>query len=589
MKARILLPAALALLAVLSCKIPGSSSPSASTASSATVFLTDYSGDFSYSLDVGSDPKNVYFVFSNKQVSTSADAATVKNSVGSIKVNGSTIAASTTQPAGGPSASSTKAKDHLALKNRNILSVVGGSGFTAAKSIAVGSTSSDAVSTSGSFYDTTVSDYSTFTATCQYTSGPITVSDGTTRTLNVYVANNCWNGTQSGEGAYGSKKHGINRDMVNALAAKFLTDGVNDIYGWETAMLGPEWGSTGYSELIGFDKQIDILLTDISGDNNDDGSGADGVIVGYFDPSNNFTNTALTSMGYAADSNQKIMFVIDAVLYANPNADGGTSSGGTGWSASNYWAEEVFSTLSHEFQHMIQFYRKGIVVRGDGETADTWINEMCSQLVEDLVASKLGVKGPRGVDPSDGTAGPTDNKYGRIPYFNQYLSSIDRQLTKTSDYDVLDYSFSYAFGAWLMRNYGGAQFVKNVVYSSATDSDCITNAVNSYSGQSLSMGDLISRWAVAVLGSSRTDMPLGYRYNTGDWTNSSSNGVPYKLGSIDFFNYSWTPQVLSGSATTNSIAASSNVYYLAKTGMTGSKNWSLSLPKGVGFNVYVTQ
>ena len=131
--------------------------------------------------------------------------------------------------------------------------------------------------------------------------------------------------------------------------------------------------------------------------------------------------------------------------------------------------------------------------------------------------------------------------------------------------------------------------MKNVVYAQRPTRTCITNAVNEPFGPEPVHGDLISRWAVAVLGSSRTDMPLGYRFNTGTWTNSSAGGMTYNLGSIDFFNYYPAPGILTGSGTTSAIAASSNVYYLAKSGMTGSEKWSLSLPKGVGFNVYVTQ
>jgi hypothetical protein len=594
MKARILPSACLAVLPlvfVLSCKIPGSSSPTDSTASAATVFLTDYSGDFSYSLDVGKDPKNVYFVFSNKNVNTSADAATVKNSVGSIKVNGTTIASSTAQPAGGPSASSTKAKDFLARSNRNINAVLASGGIKVSGSVASKASApsydtevTTPTTTSGSsLNDLNASDaLSAVSATCRLVR---TVSNSkVSRTLNIWVADNCWYATGS------SKKHLVTDTMVTALADAFLKDGSNDIYAYDTGILGPEWGTPQgqyASDLIPFDGNITILLSDIENDNNDNGN--DGVVVGYFWDGNNFYSS------YVPGSNQRIMFVIDAVLFGNPDPSGkGTGDSGyngSSWSTTgSYWPEECVSTLAHEFQHMIQFYRKGVVVRGDCKTADTWINEMCSQLVEDLVATKLQGKGPRGVAYTDGSAGASDNEsLCRIHYFNALLSSDDRQLTKTSNYDAYDYSFSYAFGAWLMRNYGGAQFVKNVVYSSATDSDCITNAVNSYSGQSLSMGDLISRWAVAVLGSSRTDMPLGYRFNTGGWTYSSASGMTYSLGSIDFFNYNPAPGILTGSGSTSAIAASSNVYYLAKSGMTGSDKWTLSLPQGVGFNVYVTQ
>jgi hypothetical protein len=239
---------------------------------------------------------------------------------------------------------------------------------------------------------------------------------------------------------------------------------------------------------------------------------------------------------------------------------------------------------------MIEYYQKGIRARGDGQSAVTWINEMCSLLTEDLIANNLGVSGPRGVAYNDPTAGAKNNDQGRIPYFNYYLSSNDRQLTKIdgNDYDALDYSFSYAFGSWLARNYGGAEFVRRVVQSSAVDEDCVTDAVKAYSGQKLSIGQLVQRWALAVLGSDRTDMPLGYRYNTGKWVDSTVGNMTYRLGSINFFNYSPAPQVLDGTGYTNYVAPASNVYYLAASGMSGSDTWKLSLPPGVTFSVYIT-
>lgn len=372
--------------------------------------------------------------------------------------------------------------------------------------------------------------------------------------------------------------------MVDTLAAKFLTDGKNDIYGWDTAILGSEWGSTSMSQysssFIAFNGEITILLTDIDNDNSDNGG-----VVGYFWSGNNVLPVYLTS------SNGRIMFVIDAVMFANPDPNGYSSSDSryqnVAWDPTAYWPQEVFSTLAHEFQHMIQFYQKGIVIRGDGQSADTWINEMCSQLVEDLVADKLGGKGPRGV--ATGDAGPTGNMYGRIPIFNQYLSyQLDKIATMSSPYGLADYSFSYAFGSWLMRNYGGANFVRNVVYDSAVDSTCVTDAVKKASGKAMTMTDLVSRWAVAVLGSERTDMPPGYVYNTGSWISSSVGGLSYNLGSIDFFNYSPAPQMLSGTVSSKMIAPAANVYFRAASGLTGSQTWSLDVPQGVGFSVVVT-
>ena len=592
--------AVLSLVFAMSCSIPGSQTPSASSPPS--VLLSNYNGSFSYTVDAGSTAKNVYFVFSNTGVDASASAATVKNAVGSIKVDGAEIAASSAQPAGGPSASSTNIKDFLARSNRDIASVQrnGEIKVSANSQAGVGAPSFDAVGGLLSLNDIDASGSLTpLSAHCRYSTvpmlgSPIVTAQGN-RSLNIYVADDCWSISQTGIASADeiaqainpsspAKMHVITQAMVDALAARFLSNGTTDIYAYDTAILGPEWGPLGSSalasSLIPFYGNITILLSDISTDNSDDGG-----IVGYFWDGNNYVHTATNG------SNGRIMFVIDAVMYANPRVDGHTQpTGGFGWAATNYWAEEVFSTLAHEFQHMIQFYQKGIVKRGDGQTADTWINEMCSQLIEDLVASPnlLGGRGPRGVNTATGDAGPTGNIYGRIPDFNRLLSN---QLTKTYSYGVDDYSFSYAFGSWLMRNYGGAEFVKNVVYDSATDAACITDAVTKATGRSVTLADLLTRWAVSVLGSNRTDMPPGYVYNNGaSWLSSTAGGISYQLGSIDFFNYNPTPQVLTGTGSVprGTIATAANVYFQAASGLTGSKTWSLDVPQGVAFSVVVT-
>jgi hypothetical protein len=580
---------AIALAALLSsCAMPGSSALSGSDASPSSVVLTDYSGSFSYTVDPGSDAKDVYFIFSNTSLDTNAGASTVKRQLGTINVDGVDIAGTSLQPAGGPlaaggrSSSPEAARDFLANSNRDPM------GFMDAHPVSVQASRmgnsgprADTIGGGGVFkdLDATGEAMTSIAATCRLVQGPISTSQGN-RTLNVWVANDCWSATGSEGTGTGQKRHLVTQAMVQSLADAFLKDGSNDIYAYDTSVLGPEWGDPSQTScsfkdnLIPFTGDITILISDIMTDNSDTGG-----VVGYFWDVNDYKTS------YYSDSNARVMFVVDAVMLANPSTTGATGTGENGWdSSSSYWAKKVFSTLAHEFQHMIQFYRKGILIRGDGVLADTWIDEMCSQLMEDLIADKLGVEGPRGVAATRGDSGDSDNSSGRIPYFNYLLSS--NYALNDSNYSVYDYSFSYAFGSWLARNFGGASFLRNVVYDANTDSGCIEDAV-SKGGGSWSMADLISRWAVAVLGSSSTDMPPGYQYNTGTWISSAMNGVTYKLGSIDFFKYYPTPQVRTSSSTTGSITTASNVYYRAASGLSSPRTWQLKVPSGVSFSVYV--
>ncbi len=423
----------------------------------------------------------------------------------------------------------------------------------------------DTVNDTIDFTDTALLDTA---ATCRYVStSPITVAvDATPRILNVWVADDCWDGA-------GIKAFDVNQTMVDWLAGKFLADGAdNDIYDWLTAIIGPEWGGGPYSNLIGFDGNITILITDIENDNSPDGG-----IVGYFWALNNFLNTYLGGTSYAGMSNQRIIFVLDAVMLANPVA----GSSNTVWEPEDYWAKELYSTLAHEFQHMISFYKRS-VVNGNDYGADVWIEELCAQLAEDLLSERMGVPGPRGVASGDGTAGAAGNTEGRIPFFNKYSYL---PLVSETGFDIYDYSTTYTFGAWLARNYGGAGLLSRMLGSSASDSAIVQEAAGAGGAYPSDLDSLIARWAIAVMGSDNEYMPPGYRLNTGGFFDSSINGASYRLGSIDMFRYNIDgragPWFMESVGPLTQARASSNVYYLVERAAKGSVSVKVKIPEGV--------
>jgi hypothetical protein len=528
------------------------------------------SGSYSYHVDLGSTPRDLYFVFTNTDLQNGSS----KPSVGAIVVDGRELPAPAPQDLADPTGAPVSAMDKIRAFAKSPKELTRSALRTAGIGRPAPPRASDIAGVSTGPYNV-YNVGAPVQSTCRKVVGPIATAQGP-RTLNIWVADDCWNG--GGEGATGTKEHGVTQAMVDVLAGKFLFAGAaNDIYDWVTAILGPEWGATAFGYLIAFDGEITILLSDIGNDNSDNGG-----TVGYFDATNNFSAAA-----YSA-SNQRIMFVVDAVMYANPNANGTSSTGGSGWDSGNYWAEEVFSTLAHEFQHMIHFYQKGVLARGDGSSADTWIDEMCAQLVEDLVADNMGLPGPRGLIVPGAGSYPVSR--GRIPSFNALMS---RALTVTwpASFSLADYSTAYSFGAFLARNYGGAPLVRAIVHDSAADSACITKSVSAVAGRTLAMGDLLEKWAVSVLASNRTDMPPGYRYNSGTWFASSSGGLSYSLGSIDFFNYDPPPDPITADGalpSSGSFSRASNLYYLAASGASGKKSFSVTVPKGVAFSTYAT-
>jgi len=365
------------------------------------------------------------------------------------------------------------------------------------------------------------------------------------KTLNIWVSNDSFDGPDC------TKSRCVTQSMVDALANNFLSTGVdNDIYDWVTNIYGEEWeaDNNGYSNLISANDEITILLTDIDGDDS-----ANGGVVGFFWSKDNFLATSVSG------SNERVMFYIDAVMFAN---------GVDTWDIDDFWPKELISTLAHEFQHMINFYQKYILL--DSNT-DTWINEMLSESTEDLVATKIRHIGPRGVAYTDGSAGDPGNTLGRYPLFN-----ANNTLSLTTWTNQLeDYSNVNAFGAYLLRNYGGAALLHDIMHNGFEDEQAVVDAVNkSANGSGKTFSDLLSEWGVAVMLSDHDNLVNTPFYNTGDFTYSDYNGIIYDMGSINFFNYSPPPTIYTTSGT---VQPEGNYYYKIGENLTGDINISLEL------------
>ncbi len=366
------------------------------------------------------------------------------------------------------------------------------------------------------------------------------VSDGT-KTLNIWVSNDSF-GTGCG------KAKCVTQAMVDALADTFLKAGDdNDIYDWVTNIYGEEWGSAAqakYSNFIGENDEITILLTDIDDDNRPTGG-----VIGYFWSKDNVENTSISG------SNQRIMFYADAVMFANTDNDG-------------FWQKEMVSTLAHEFQHMIHFYQKTVLLDA---SSDTWINEMLSETTEDLVATKIQHSGPRGVEHTDGSGGSAGNTNGRYPLFNE-----NNTLSLTAwNNSLADYSKVNAFGTFLTRNYGGAKVLHDIMHNNLEHEDAIVDAVlKSPQGAGKTFDDLLKEWGVAVLLSDNNNLENAPEYNTGGFTPNTYNNNTYELGSINFFNYDPQPSIKTIAGT---VESQGNYYYKVGENLTGTVTIDLTL------------
>jgi hypothetical protein len=523
-----------------------------------------YSGSFTYTVDPGGIDKDVYFVFTNPDlVKDAAQSPTVK--AASIAVDGQTLPSPASQPLPSINSAPQSLADRIAEFNRNPSPYLAGSAPVRPLGAFVSgfpAQNDSANVTTGDFVmdiDVNGNPTAQAAATCRAVVGPVIFGDGRTRTLSIWVENAVWNVD-------------VTAPMVAALAQRFLQNpaSVGDIYHWDTAAVGEPWGPVSNSQYILWDSKNTVTI--LLGRLNVSYTGS--VVVGYYWAKDNFATSALPG------SNQRIMFYIDSYLFSL------LAGSESVWAPTNFWPKIVFSTLAHEFQHMIQFYQKQVLNSLTVGT-DTWINEMCSMIMEDLVADKLGVEGPRGVTTADGSAGPTGNTLGRIGGTYGFNAYSNNALSMPTSFGLVDYSVSYAFGAWLARNYGGADLLRRIVQSPLTDSSAVTSAAAAASGKTETMERLLEKWAASVLISDSTAAPAGYRYNTGGWTTSTAAGITYNLGSIDIFNYSPALKVYTATGVVpgTTFLHSSNVYYRAASGLAAAKTWSLSIPAGIKMSV----
>ncbi len=345
------------------------------------------------------------------------------------------------------------------------------------------------------------------------------VVDGTT-TLVVWVADEDWE----------TCTDCVRAEMVDALANSFLQpDEPNDIFQLVTAIFGMPWGTHDRQCLIpaAAADELHILLYDID----DDGLPAAGQTRdrGFFWSKDNYRRDS--SGAVTATSNERLMFYLDAPLLAQ--SDGPT------WEITDPGPRQALATLIHELQHMIHFYQKRV---RHGVASETWLNEMASEVGEDLMAEKLaiaGVDGPRAVAHDRATDGSQENTGGRLPLYNLYN---DIRVT-TWDGTARNSAINYALGAYLARSYGGAALFSDMVQSRWSGVAAVESALGA--AHSVSFGEVLVDWAVANLLSDSLQAPHPYTYNSGGWSTSRAGGVTFRLGSINLYHYRYESESFS--------------------------------------------
>ena len=240
----------------------------------------------------------------------------------------------------------------------------------------------------------------------------------------------CWiDTTKLNERSISDNDNRLTTEQVQAYADMF-----DAIYPLETALLGENYKKQKYSIMIEPQDKVSILFYDIENDHKPD---QDNGTVGFFQAKDLWNKTEKT--GKVSDySNEEEMFYVD-VHFADK------------------YRTMVYSVLVHEFQHLINFVQKGMISTSD------WYNEMMSLATEDLFSAFF-------IENLDVYGGNSefdiyeDSPWFRLSDFNSYYYTSGLfNWGDSSRAQLVSYAQSYAFGAWLMRNYGGPSFLHELM------------------------------------------------------------------------------------------------------------------------------
>lgn len=233
--------------------------------------------------------------------------------------------------------------------------------------------------------------------------------------------------------------------MKNPLSSYVFTqvrEKFDEIYPVQIQIFGAnKFSDSKWSNLLqNYDGKVNILIYDIA---NDACESQDGGVFGFFHALDFYTDSNY--------SNKTECINVDSFFF---NKD----------------TEGSFQTLFHEFQHLENFVNK-VVLSSNDRSVSTWYNEMLSMLSEDIFTDLLGIA-------------LENAPANRLNFFNAYYPLGFYQWRSGSDYfpsgDVyISYANSYAFGAYLLRNFGGIELIKKISQNDSVDEESITKALKS--------------------------------------------------------------------------------------------------------------
>lgn len=332
----------------------------------------------------------------------------------------------------------------------------------------------------------------------------------------VWIVNDYLSDTASG--------NKVNAAVAEAYAEKFdaMYPLIRNVFGEESDKIyygyssSSGWSESDMNVLSDTGTKVNIVIYDIGG-----GDSSGGSIVGYF---------------YAKDyyPNQSSMKSANGISYSSGDARIYSNEGKYFYVDSyfaNSYLDTTYSTLAHEFQHMIDWNTKTME---QSLSPSTWYNEMLSMLSEDMMQNSLGID-------------DDDSPKGRLPAFNKYYRYVGLEYnSSTTSYTVISYANAYAFGCWCVRQFGGAALVQKMSENAYVDTDSVLNAVNTLNSTSYTMADILKMYAQACVFNSAS-LKASYVFptfnqNAAQTLAYSAASYSYPMTAVDLWDsaYDWT-------------------------------------------------
>lgn len=209
--------------------------------------------------------------------------------------------------------------------------------------------------------------------------------------------------------------------------------------------------------------RVDILCFDIEDNFTEVGSSS--YVGGYF------SNGDLFSLAENTNSNVREIFYIDT--YPSMGTD-----------KENPDVSKVYSTLAHEFQHMVN-YNQNCIVEKNTHGMDTWLNEALSLAAEQMY---------------NGT------QTNRIDFYNGSTVVGGGRSLLEWDNDLADYSLSYLFSQYLRTQIDqakgsgeGIKTYKSIIEDPAENYVAVQNVIQSKIDNNLSFGQFMTNFRAAML------------------------------------------------------------------------------------------